>query len=202
MGTHLFYGFLLATIGFIAPAMLNMTTVRTSMEQGRNAGFMFALGASLVNSVQSLIAFTFLRFLDSNPDVIVWLKRVGVVVLFSLAFVFYKKSKKIISAKENINHTHPFVLGALLSSINMLALPYYFGSALGLEAGKQITAVTPFIYFMSIGVFVGGFLMFSLYSILATIVAKKSQFITRNLNIMLSTLFTILALAVLVDLVF
>ena len=202
MALHFFFGVLLAVIGFIAPAMLNMTTVRTSMEQGRNAGFLFALGASLVNSVQSLIAFGSLRFLDSNPDVIVWLKRVGVLVLLSLAYFFYQKSKKIVSARENSSQTHPFVLGALLSSINMLALPYYFASALGLEAGGQINAVTPFVYFMSFGVFLGGFMMFSIYAVLVDVVVRRSQFITRNLNIMLSTLFTILALAVLVDLVF
>lgn len=202
MGVHLFYGFLLAIIGFIAPAMLNMTTVRTSIDQGRKAGFLFALGASLVNATQSLIAFTFLRYLDSNPNIIEWLKRIGVLVLFSLAYFFYKQSKKIISARENKNHTHPFVLGAFLSSINMLALPYYFGSALGLEAGSQITAIAPYIYYMSFGVLLGGFIMFSLYAILAEVVVKRSAFITKNLNIMLSTLFTILGLIVLIGLFF
>lgn len=202
MGIHFFYGFLLAMIGFLAPAMLNMTTVRTSIDQGRNAGFLFAFGASSVNALQSLIAFAFLRFLDSNPDVIEWLKRFGVIVLLSLAYFFFQKSKKVISAKENKNHTHPFVLGAFLSSINMLALPYYFGSALGLEAGNQITAISPFIYFMSAGVFLGGFVMFGLYAILAELVAKRSEFITKNLNIMLSILFTFLGLAVLFDLLF
>ena len=201
VGTHLFYGFILAFIGFIAPAMLNMTTVRTSIDRGRKAGFLFALGASLINALQSLVAFTFLRFLDSNPNVIEWLKKIGIVVLFSLAFFFYKQSKKVITAKENTNQTHPLVLGAFMSSINMLALPYYFGSALGLEAGDQITAIPPYIYYMSTGVFLGGFMMFSIYTILAVTVAKKSEFITKNLNIMLSALFVILGLAVLVDLI-
>ena len=199
MLVHLFYGFLLATIGFITPAMLNMTTVRTSIDQGRNAGIMFAFGASSVNALQSLVAFAFLRFLDSNPDVILWLKRLGVIVLFSLAYFFYSKSKKVVSAKENTNQTHPLVLGLFLSSINMLALPYYFTAALALDASEQIVAVVPFIYFMSAGVFLGGFMMFSLYAILAYTVTKKSQFITRNLNIMLAILFTILGLAVLIN---
>lgn len=202
MGIHLFYGFLLATIGFLAPAMLNMTTVRTSIEQGRNSGFLFALGASAVNALQALVAFAFLRFLDSNPDILDWLKRLGVVILFSLAYYFFQKSKKVVSAKEDTNHTHPLVKGAFLSSINMLALPYYFGSALGLEAGNQITAISPFIYIMAIGVFLGGLLMFSLYAILAEVVAKRSAFITKNLNILLSILFIILGTAVLVDQVF
>lgn len=182
--------------------MLNMTTVRTSIDKGRKAGYLFALGASSINGLQSLVAFTFLRFLDSNPNIIEWLKRVGVIVLFSLAYYFYRQSKKVISTKENTNQTHPLILGALLSSINMLALPYYFGSALGLEAGNQITAHAPYIYFMSIGVFLGGFMMFSIYATLAEVVARKSQFITKNLNIMLTILFVILGSAILVDLVF
>lgn len=202
MGIHLFYGFLLATVGFLAPAMLNMTTVRTSIEQGRNSGFLFALGASIVNAIQSLIAFAFLRFLDSNPDVIEWLKRIGVVVLLSLAYYFYQKSKKVVEANKNRSSTHPLVKGAFLSSINMLALPYYFGSAFALDAGNQITSLPPYIYFMSIGVFFGGFMMFSLYAILAEVVARRSEFVTKNLNIMLSILFTFLGLAVFIDLVF
>ena len=189
-------------VGFLAPAMLNMTTVRISIDKGRKAGFLFALGASSVNGIQSLVAFTFLPFLDSNPNVIEWLKRIGVIVLFSLAYFFYKQSKKIVSAKENTNQTHPFLLGAFLSSINMLALPYYFGSALGLEAGNQIIAFAPYIYYMSMGVFFGGFIMFSVYAILADVVARKSQFITKNLNIMLASLFVILGFAILVDLIF
>ena len=197
---HLLFGFLLATVGFLSPAMLNMTTVRTTIDKGRQAGILFALGASSVNAVQSLIAFAFLRFLDSNPSVILWLKRIGVIVLLSLAYFFYKQSKKVIAANEGGSKTHPLVLGAFLSTINMLALPYYFTSALALDAGNQITPLPPFIYFMSIGVFFGGFMMFSLYAILAEIVAKRSEFITRNLNIMLSILFTFLGLAVLVNL--
>jgi len=200
--THILFGLLLAIVGFITPAMLNMTTVRTTIDKGRAAGILFALGASSINAIQSLVAFAFLRFLDSNPNVIVWLKRLGVLVLFGLAYFFYRQSKRVVQAKENDSKTHPFVLGALLSSINMLALPYYFTSALALEASGQINAVPPHIYFMSAGVWIGGFLMFSTYAILAGVVAKRSAFITRNLNIMLSILFIILGSAVLVDLIF
>lgn len=176
-----------------------MTTVRTTIDQGKRAGYLFALGASVVNSLQSLVAFAFLRYLDSNPDVIEWLKKIGIIVFFSLAYLFYRQSKKVITVVENKNHTNPLLLGATLSSINMLAIPYYFGAALGLEAGNQITSIEPYIYFMSIGVFLGGIVMFSLYATLADIVAKRSQFITKNLNLMLSVLFTILGLAILVD---
>lgn len=197
---HILFGLLLAIIGFITPAMLNMTTVRTAIDKGRTAGILFALGASSINAIQSLVAFAFLRFLDSNPNVIEWLKRLGVLVLFGLAYFFYQQSKKVVEAKDNGSKTHPFLLGALLSSINMLALPYYFTSALALEAGNQINAMPPYIYFMAVGVWIGGFLMFSTYAILAEIVAKRSAFITRNLNIMLSILFVILGSAVLVDL--
>ena len=115
--------------------------------------------------------------------------------------LFLQKIQKVVEAKGNQSKTPPLLKGAFLSSINMLALPYYFGSALALDAGDQITALPPFIYFMAIGVFLGGFMMFSIYSILAEVVAERSAFVTKNLNIMLSILFTFLGLAVLVNLV-
>lgn len=200
--THLGTGFILAFIGFITPAMLNMTTVRTSIEQGRGAGVLFGAGAATINAIHGLLAFTFLRFLDANPDIILWFKRIGVIVLISLAFLFYKKSKKIISAKEKKGSMPPYLEGLIMSSINMLGLPYYFTAALLLDAEGHISATAPFVYFMAAGVFLGGTSMFAIYSIAAETIAKRSEYITKNINLILSGVFVLLSIVVLANLLF
>jgi len=198
--THIAIGFGLAFVGFITPAMLNMTTVRTSIEQGRGSGILFGAGAATINAIHGLIAFTFLRTLDANPDIILWLKRIGVLVLLSLAFFFYKKSKKVISAKEKKGNMHPYLEGLMMSFINMLGLPYYFTAALLLDAEGHISATAPYVYYMALGVFLGGTSMFGIYSLAAETISRKSEYITKNINLILSVVFVLLSLFVMVNL--
>ncbi len=198
--THIGIGFILAFVGFITPAMLNMTTVRTSIEQGRGQGILFGAGAATVNSIHGLLAFTFLRYLDANPDIILWLKRIGVIVLIALAFFFYNKSKKVVAAKDKKGNMPPYFEGLIMSSINMLGLPYYFTTALLLDAQSYISATAPYVYFMALGVFLGGTTMFAIYSIAAETIARKSEYVTKNINLILSGVFIILAGIVLINL--
>ena len=198
--THVCIGFILAFVGLITPAMLNMTTVRTSIEQGRVQGILFGAGAATVNTIHGLLAFTFLRYLDANPDIILWLKRIGIIVLLSLAFLFYKKSKKTVTAKDKKGNIPSYLEGVIMSSLNMLGLPYYLATALFLDAQSYIMATTPYIYYMSAGIFLGGTAMFAIYSIAAEAIARKSEYVTKNINLILSGVFVILAIIVLVNL--
>jgi len=186
-------------IGFMAPAMLNMTTVQTSIQMGKRSGVFFAIGAALINTIQALIAFSFLRYFDNNPEIILVLKKVGIFILFSLAFFFYRKSKKEVSSKEVKDNLHPFFQGMFMSTINMLAIPYYFGTALGLEAAEQIIVIKPYIYYLSAGVFIGGAIMFSIYAIAAHTISKRSEFIVKNLNLLLCYLFVTLGMIMMIN---
>ncbi len=199
--THLAIGFGLAFVGFITPAMLNMTTVRTSIEQGRISGILFGAGSATINAIHGLLALTFLRTLDDNPNIILWLKRIGVIVLLCLAYFFYKKSQNVISAKEKKGNKSPYLEGLVMSSINMLGLPYYFTVALLLDAEGHISATPPYIYFMTVGIFLGGTAMFAIYSIAAETISRRSEYVTKNINLILSVVFVLLSLFVLGSLV-
>lgn len=200
--THLGIGFILAFVGFITPAMLNMTTVRTSIEQGRFQGVLFGAGAATINAFHGLLAFSFLRNLDANPDIILWLKRIGLVVLISLSFFFYKKSKSVVTAKDRKGNIHPYIEGVIMSSINMLGLPYYFTIALVLDTQSYISATAPYVYYMALGVFLGGTAMFAIYSFAAEVIARKSEYVTKNINLILSGVFVGLAFLVFMNLIF
>ncbi len=189
MFIHLFYGFLLAFAAFITPAMLNMTTARTSIEQGKKAGILFGLGASIINAIHAIIAFSFLDYLDDSPEIIMWFKRIGVLILFSLAVYFYFKSKKTLVGISDNPKIPSFIEGLLTSFINMLGLPFYFTAGLALEANKKIVAIIPNIYYLSFGVFLGGFTIFSIYAIMAKQIAARSEFISKNLNLILVVIF-------------
>lgn len=199
---YVFIGFSLAAIGFITPAMLNMTTVHTSLDRSVRAGISFGIGAASINSIHALIAFSSLQFLDTNPQYILWMQRLGIVVFLILSYVFYKKSKTVAVAKERKDGIHPFFHGLGLSAINMLGLPYYFTSGIALEASREILITSPINYLLAIGVFLGGVFDFSIYAIAANPIAKRSELISKNINIFLAVFFVFFACALAVKVIF
>lgn len=198
--THIAIGFGLAFLGLVAPAMLNMTTVRASIESGSKSGVLFGMGAATVNAIHALIAFTFIRHLDSNPQIIEWLQRVGVFVLFALAYFFYTKSKLIAKSKSIDKGVPMFVRGAGMSLLNMLALPYYLGSSLILEADGHIITLAPYSYYLAGGVLLGSMTIFIIYALGAECISLRSAYITKNINLILAGIFVLLGLLVLVQL--
>lgn len=198
--THIAIGFGLAFLGLVAPAMLNMTTVRASIESGSKSGVLFGMGAATVNAIHALIAFTFIRHLDSNPQIIAWLQRIGVLVLFALAYFFYDKSKQIPKSKSIDNGVPTFIRGAGMSLLNMLALPYYLGSSLILEADGHIITLAPYSYYLAGGVLLGSMTIFIIYALGAERISLRSAYITKNINLILAGIFVLLGLLVLVQL--
>jgi threonine/homoserine/homoserine lactone efflux protein len=195
--THIFYGFVMAYIGLIAPGMLNMTAVRTSIENGRMSGVKFSAGAASVVFVQASIALVFANYLNKSPDILEKLKLAGVFVFVSLAVFFFLQAKKKFKAEGKQKKGKYFLTGMLMSSMNMLAIPFYLGLSSFLEAKGLLILKQPYISIFVLGAVLGAFSLFSTYSYFAELVAKKAQFIAKNINYILSILFVVLSITTL-----
>lgn len=188
-------GFLIALSGLLAPSMLNMTTAKTSIERGKLAGIQFALGAAIVLMIQCSIALYFAKFLIANPNIISNLKTIAIFVFIALAIFFFKQaiSEKKLEGKEKSGH--PFIMGLGMASLNMLGVPFYLATATLAESKGWIQLKQPYTYFFVAGAFLGDFTLFSSYSIFAAKIAKRIDFIAKNLNYILSGIFIFLALS-------
>ena len=191
--SHLFFGFIMAFGGLLAPGMLNMTAVRTSIEKGKKAGIIFSAGAASVVFVQASIALIFANYLNRHPEIIEKLTIAGVLVFFILAIFFFLQAKKKFIAEGKNKKGNLFFMGIFMSSINMLALPFYLGISTYLSAEGQIILKQPYITIFVVGAVLGAFVLFLTYVGLANIIVKKVHFIAKNINYILSALFLILA---------
>ncbi len=196
----LIIGFLSAFIGLLAPSMLNMTAARTSIEKGRKAGIIFAAGAASVVFIQGFIAVTFAKYLIAHPEVITKLKTAAVFVLFGLAIFFFMQARKKFKAEGKQKKGNNYLTGFGMSSLNMLAIPFYLAMATLAESKGWMTTEQPFSIIYVIGAVLGAFSLFSIYASFAEIIAKKAQFIAKNINYILSVLFVVLALLTLIKL--
>jgi len=193
-------GFLAAFVGLLAPSMLNMTAARTSIEKGKKAGIAFAAGAASVVFIQGFIAVTFARYLVAHPEVITKLKTAAVFVLFGLAIFFFIQARKKINLKGKQKKGNNYLTGFGMSSLNMLAIPFYLAMATLAENKGWMTIEKPFSIIYVVGAVLGAFSLFAIYATFAEIIAKKAQFIAKNINYILSILFVVLALLTLIKL--
>jgi len=193
-------GFLSAFIGLLAPSMLNMTAARTSIEKGRKAGIVFAAGASSVVFIQGFIALTFAKYFVAHPEIITRLKTAAVFVLLALAIFFFIQARKKFNAEGKQKKGNNFLTGFGMSSLNMLAIPFYLAMATLAENKGWMTIEQPFSTIYVVGAVLGAFSLFTIYASFADIIAKKAQFIAKNINYILSVLFVVLALLILIKL--
>ena len=191
---HLFLGIISAFLGLLAPGMLNMTAVRTTIEQGKRAGVVFSAGASVIVFIQASIALVFASYLSENPNVFDNLKIAAIIVFFLLALFFFLQARKTFNAEGKSKKGNLFFIGMVMSAINMLAIPFYFGLTTYFEVNGQLIMEQPYITLFIVGSGLGSFILFVLYVFFAGVITKRAKFIATNINYILSGLFFMLGL--------
>lgn len=197
---HVFYGVIMAYFGLISPGMLNMTALKIRINLGRVESLKFALGASVIVFFQAGIALIFADYFAKNPKIIEILKTIGIFVFFALSIFFFRLSRKKIATKSENTRQNYFMRGLAMSSVNMLAIPFYLGLSIYLVSVNKIIIEQPYIYFFITGAAIGSFLLFYTYIFFAKIIIKKVSFIATNINIILSILFLVLGILTFVKL--
>lgn len=193
-----FSGFLTASVGIALPGLINMTAAKISIRDGRERALMFILGALIIIFFQTLSAVLFARYIDARPEIVVLLREVGFGIFSLLAFYFFflaKTPKKI--KKETLNmrsKTSRFFLGMLLSTINFFPVPYYVFITISLASYRLFSFNQIPISLFLIGVMLGSAVIFYYYISFFEKIESKTDFFFRNMNKILGTITSIVAL--------
>ncbi|MEM6378354.1 MAG: LysE family transporter [Bacteroidota bacterium] len=184
---------LVAFVGFMPPGMLNMTSLKMSLENSRKKAVWFVSGAVSVILIQAFLAVTFAKFLAQNPQIIEYLTYAAIVVFLGLAFLFYRQARRKVAVNLKEQKRNSFLAGMAMSSMNMLAIPFFLGYSTLLEAKGWLQVNPPHNYVFALGAVFGAFLLFFIYVLFAGYIQKRVQFIAQNINYILSVLFLTLA---------
>ena len=191
---HVGLGFVMAYLSLVPPGMLNMTAVRTAIEKGYESGRWFSLGAALVVIPQAFLALVFAKFFAQHPEIVDRLNYAGIAVLFGLSVLFFFQARKKFKGEGKKRSGKSFVVGMLMSTMNMLAIPFYLVLSSVLENRGMLITEQPYINLFVSGVFLGAFSLFMTYVRFAGLIQKRAQFIARNINYILSALFFVLGI--------
>lgn len=205
MGTilHFMLGFITSFLGSISPSLLNMNAAKVSINKGKFEAVKFSIGVSIVVLLQAYIAILFTKFLNDNPNFIVSLQKIAVVIFLLLSLYFYLEFKKDKKPNENFKEKagNSFLIGLLLSTLNMFAIPFYFGVTRALDVAGWLQFSQQNILAFVIGSALGTFIMLYFYANYATIIELKSKVLAKNLNLVLSILTAAVAIITIIKLI-
>ncbi|WP_338410159.1 LysE family transporter [uncultured Flavobacterium sp.] len=199
-------GFLIAALGILPPGMLNMTIAKISLKENRKEALWFSFGAVVVIFFQCFLGVFFAKFLDSNPVFNQNLKKVGTLIFIVLTFIFIflgikakNKTHTKVAAKIK-NKKNRFVFGFALSSLNMLAFPFYALISLTLASKNQFNFDVLHILIFSLAAALGTYSVFYMYAVLFKKIEHKVRFVTNNINFLIAAITGLVALGSLYNL--
>jgi threonine/homoserine/homoserine lactone efflux protein len=198
-------GFCISFLAAFLPGLINMTAAKISLQEGKSRALSFAFGASSIVFSQTLIAVLFARFISSHQEIVTTLQEIAIFIFSGLSIYFFwiaKKPKKIKTDTKVKGKSNRFFFGMLLASLNLLPIPFYVITSMSLSTSGYFSFdKIPIITFVS-GVVCGSFLDFYIYIVAFKRIEKKTEFLFKNINTIIGSVTTFIALITLFKLIY
>lgn len=190
-------GFIVASTGSITPSFLNLTVVKFSLRNGVKAALYLIGGYATVLFFQANIGAYLSNILMKNSEYITLIQKIGTEILFLLSINFFRLyfTSKERKAKENIPKSKAYFHGVLMSSLNTIAIPFYF-TAISFLIGLEYFEYSYLNgFYFSIGSTMGSFTLYAVYAIVANKIQHKLKTIAKKMDLILGCLTGFVAIA-------
>lgn len=198
-------GFFIACLAVIPPGLINMTAAKISLQEGKNEAISFAIGASVIIFFQTFIAVLFARFISNHQEIVSTLQEIGIFIFTLLSIYFFwiaKKPKKIKTDSRVKGKSNRFFLGMLLSTLNLLPIPFYVFASMTLAASGYFSFDKIPVAEFVIGVMIGSFTVFYIYIVAFKKIENKTEFLIPNINTIIGSVTTFMAVLTLFKLLY
>ncbi|WP_439131534.1 LysE family transporter [Polaribacter sp.] len=200
--TCFFLGFAIASLGSITPSFLNLTVVKFSLRNGKKPAFFLIGGYATVLFFQANIGAYLSSILMENSEYITLIQQIGTGILFLLSINFFRLyfSTNESNKDQEIPKSKAYFYGIMMSSLNMMAIPFYFTfiSILIGVAYFEYSYINA-LYF-SIGSTIGSFTLYAIYAIVANKIQDKLSYIASKMDFILGCLTGVVAIGNLIHL--
>jgi len=149
---YIFVGFLACLLGTIPFGPINLAVVKTTVDYDRRSGVEIAFAASIVESLQALIAICFGALISSFLDANVFVKFFLAFVFVALAiFIFTRKPEPERTLKKQQSRPVSFFRnGLLIAGLNPQAVPFWIFA---------LATISQYFEFQYMGLTLAGFLL-------------------------------------------
>lgn len=185
---HLFAGLGISFVGALPMGIINLYVFETAVKHGRLRAFFVALGAVLVEMAQATVAVLMVNYMYQYPNAAYYARIFSIPVLLVIGVIqlLTKPQTPAQNPKYRVSdETKPafaaFGMGVFLSSINMMAIPYWLFYTSYLVAGGYLHSNNVFYTAVYIaGIACGSMLVCMLYAQAGNYIAQR---FTKNTTI-------------------
>jgi threonine/homoserine/homoserine lactone efflux protein len=158
-------GLFISFLGALPMGTLNMSAMQIAITDGYYPAVLFALGALLVEMIYVRMTLVAMGWFRAHKKLLVVMEWLTLIIILVLAISsFYTAMHPTLKANPILSNTiHRFWLGAGLSAINPLQIPFWFGWSTVLT-GKGILVRNGFNYvYYILGIGIGTFIGFTVF---------------------------------------
>ncbi|MGB3006195.1 MAG: LysE family transporter [Chitinophagaceae bacterium] len=192
----LFTGMLVSFIGSLPLGTLNIAAMQISVSNGITAAILFSAGSLLVEIIYVRISLVAMDWIRKQERILKALEWVTLVIVLALALSsFYAALHPHV--KKNIVLDSPlpkFVLGLVMSAVNPVQIPFWFGWSTVLFSKKVLLPRQDHYNFYIIGIGIGTFIGNCIFIFGGLIIANKINNNQDVLNWVIGGIFTVTAL--------
>lgn len=191
-----FTGMLVSFLGSLPLGTLNIAVMQLSITEGITAAFLFSAGSLLVEIVYvrlSLVAMDWVRKQEKLFRILEWVT-LGIVLALAIAS-FYSALHPSIEKNVILNSNLPrFVLGLVMSAVNPVQIPFWFGWSTVLFTKKILLPRNDHYNTYIAGIGLGTFIGNCVFIFGGLLIASKINNNQDTLNWCIGGIFTVTAL--------
>ncbi len=200
-----FVGMLISALGTLPLGTLNIISMQLSVAEGYQQAAWFALGVALVEVVYVRISLVGMDWVRKRKKLFKWLDWIALLIVVALAITsFIAATKSHSSSSQNAiisNHMNRFLFGLMMSAINPVQIPFWFGWSTVLFTKKVLEPDNRHYNFYIIGIGLGTLIGHAVFIFGGQLFAKMLEQNSSTVNYVVGSVFALTAIIQLVKIV-
>jgi threonine/homoserine/homoserine lactone efflux protein len=150
-----FWGLMVSFLGSLPLGTLNVAAMQISVQENIRNAILFSLGSLSVEMVYVRISLVGINWIRKQKKLFKWMEWIALAIVVALAIGSFIAAGKPQHAKNVMldNNINRYLLGAMLSAINPVQIPFWFGWSTVLFTKNILLPKNSFynIYIIAIG---------------------------------------------------
>ena len=151
-----FWGLLVSFLGSLPLGTLNVAAMQISVQESIHNAILFALGSLTVEMIYVRISLVGINWVRKQKKLFRYMEWITVAIVLALAIGSFAAAMKPHPAKNVVlnNNIHRYALGVMLSAINPVQIPFWFGWSTVLFTKNILAPKNSFynLYIVGIGI--------------------------------------------------
>lgn len=194
------WGLIVSFIGSLPLGTLNVAAMQISIQETVMHAIYFSLGSLTVEMIYVRFSLIGIDWIRKQKKLFRWMEWITVAIVFALAIGSFAAAMMPHQEKNVMldNHIHRYLLGLMLSAINPVQIPFWFGWSTVLFTKNILKPLGSFYNLYIIGIGLGTFLGNLVFIFGGRVVADKLNTNQNMINWVIGGIFTITAIIFLI----